>query len=55
MATEASNVTTTEPSDMGSAKAARVAATKASPARHCVCAHQTADQCCGNQESYHSS
>lgn len=52
---ETSYMTSTEASDMGSAKTSHMAATKASPARHCVCAHKTADQCCGDQESYHSS
>jgi hypothetical protein len=52
---ETSYMTATEASDMGSAKASHMAATKASPARHCVCAHQTAEQCCGDQDSYHSS
>jgi hypothetical protein len=54
-AAETSNVTSTEASDMGSAKASQVAAARASPARQCVCAHETADQCCCDQENYHSS
>lgn len=53
---ETSNVTSTEASEMGSAKASQVAAaTKASPARRCLCTHETADQCCCDQENYHSS
>src|SRR6202046_2702642 len=54
---ETSNMTSTEASDMGSAKAAAqvAAATKASPTRHCVRAHETAGECCCDQENYHSS
>ena len=54
---ETSNMTSTEASDMGSAKAAAqvAAATKASPPRHCVRAHETAGECCCDQENYHSS
>ena len=54
---ETSNMTSTEASDMGSAKAAAqvAAATKASPPRHGVRAHETAGECCCDQENYHSS
>jgi hypothetical protein len=54
---ETSNMTSTEASDMGSAKAAAqvAAATKASPTRHCVRAHETAGECCCDQENYDSS
>ncbi len=56
MSAKASDMTSTEASEMGSAKASQVAAaTKASPARRCLCTHETADQCCCDQENYHSS
>jgi hypothetical protein len=55
MSAKPSDMTSTEPSDMTSTEASQVAAAKAAPARQCVRAHDTADQCCCDQESYRSS
>jgi hypothetical protein len=52
---ETSYMASAETSYMASAKASHMATTKASSARRRVGVHQTAGQCCGDQESYHSS
>jgi len=54
MSAKPSDMTPAETSYMTSTEASQVAA-KAAPARQCVRAHHTADQCCCDQESYRSS